>query len=241
MKQQARKVGKAASGRRVWLSAIVSALFVAACARDDLPLPANEAPTGRSAETREFEVSVDGKRAGQYRMEITRPDHRTLVMTGQAAVKVRYLIYTYSYRYQGTETYRDGRLVSLKSTSNDNGSRFAVSARADGDRLLITINGKDHFRPGDVWTTSFWQLAAGTGHAITLLEPDTGKMMQGRARYLEKVKLHAAGREMECRHFRVSGTPSPVDLWYDEEGRLVRQDYLDDGHRTVLELKTLTR
>jgi len=28
----------------------------------------------------------------------------------------------------------------------------------------------------------------------------------------------------------------PHDVWYDADGRLVRQEWTEDGHKTVLEL-----
>jgi hypothetical protein len=174
-------------------------------------------------------------------MEITRLDERRLVMSGQAAVRIAALFYTYTYTYRGTETYADGRLVGLKSTSNDNGKKFQVSARPEGDGLLLTVNGKEHRRSAEVWTTSYWHLPANaTGKGVALLEPDTGKKINGHLGYVGKVILAVLGHDTECRHFRLTGTPSPVDLWYDSERRLVRQDYLDDGHRTVLVLKKKT-
>ena len=35
---------------------------------------------------------------------------------------------------------------------------------------------------------------------------------------------------------RLAGKNIGIDLWYDEPGRLVRQEWVEDGHRTVVEL-----
>jgi hypothetical protein len=218
------------------------ALWVSACSRNHPSLAIGKTTEGPSEETREFDISVDGKPAGQYVMEINRADQETLVMSGQAAVRVKYLFYTYTYTYRGTETYRDDRLVALTSTCNDNGKQFNLSARAEGEHLRLVVNGQEKARPANVWTTSYWQLPPDfLGKEVVLLEPDTGKRMKGHLRYLDKVKLAVAGQEMECRHYRVTGSPSPVDLWYDGERRLVRQQYVDEGHPTHLELKKLSR
>ena len=36
-------------------------------------------------------------------------------------------------------------------------------------------------------------------------------------------------------HFRLTSLV-PHDVWYDGDGRLVRQEWTEDGHKTVLEL-----
>src|SRR5437588_719541 len=57
---------------------------------------------------------------------------------------------------------------------------------------------------------------------------------------LGTVRLNVAGQAVECTRCRISGQ-SEADLWYDAQGRLVRQISIEDGHRTLLELKELRR
>ena len=54
------------------------------------------------------------------------------------------------------------------------------------------------------------------------------------------VNARVAGQAVECAHYRVSGG-AQADLWFDANERLVRQDSIEDGHRTVLELTRLQR
>jgi Family of unknown function (DUF6134) len=217
-------------------------LGISACSRCHPPLAIGQMTQGPSEETRDFEILVDGKPAGDYRMEINRVDERTVAMSGQAAVHVKYLFYSYSYSYRGTETYCDDRLVGLQSTSNDNGKEFRLSAQEAGDLLRVSVNGEEKDRPVPIWTTSYWRLPPkAPGKEVMLMEPDTGIELRGSLEYLGTASREAAGRKMECRHYRVMVNSSPVNLWYDEEGRLVRQEYIDDGHPTVLTLKSITR
>ncbi len=48
--------------------------------------------------------------------------------------------------------------------------------------------------------------------------------------------MSVSGKPHRCQHFRVTGENLLVDLWYDSDGRLVRQESMEDGHRTVLDL-----
>jgi len=49
-----------------------------------------------------------------------------------------------------------------------------------------------------------------------------------------------AGQSVSAAHYRLVGDVK-VDLWYDAQDRMLRQDSLEDGHRTVLELTRIRR
>src|SRR4051794_38692349 len=98
------------------------------------------APRARAADTevRQLNVSVDGKPSGQYTMTFTRADDGSTHIACDAHVKVTVLrITAYHYDYTGTEVWKDGRLLSLRSTCDDDGKKFRVVATAEGDRLKV--------------------------------------------------------------------------------------------------------
>jgi hypothetical protein len=206
-------------------------------AQDSHPRSGHKANT----EIREFAVTVDGKPAGHYHMEIERGKNGNLVMSARAYVHVRYLVYNYTYSYRGTEEYRHDQLVRFRSWANDDGKQFAVSAGPGAGGLHVTVNGRERVTRPDVWTTSYWQLPArmNKDRSVLLLDADTGKEIHGRLCYLGHDQVRVADRRRLCAHYRVTGPPEPVDLWYDGQHRLVHQDYVDDGHRTILELTRL--
>jgi hypothetical protein len=221
------------------------ALLVPACAQPDgpeepPPVVPEEAAAG--CETRDFAVTVDAKPAGWYRMTITPRGKHSLSLECQAQVRAKVLFYTYKYSYRGTETYQGGQLSHFESRCNDDGKPYEVLATPDGDGLHVRVNGKERVIPSPVWTTSYWKLPAGkkTG-AVLLLDADTGKDIPGRLEWVGKTELPVGGRAHPCQHYRVTGPPSPINLWYDAQERLVRQDYTEDGHRTILALKKITR
>jgi hypothetical protein len=48
-------------------------------------------------------------------------------------------------------------------------------------------------------------------------------------------KIDVAGQRQSCVRYRIMTTP-PHDLWFDAQERLVRQEWVTDGHRTVMEM-----
>ncbi|HYT88348.1 MAG TPA: DUF6134 family protein [Gemmataceae bacterium] len=217
---------------RTWTTGLL-ALLVVACA---------SAQAGAQTEVREFSVQVDGKPAGQYTMTITKHDDGSESMSGQATVRVKHVLGTYTFTYQGVERWKGGRLVELKSSSNDNGKRFTVSAAAEGNVLRVNVNGAVRQLSGDSWTTTYWRLADARFHnqSVPLLDADTGKEMSGRLQYVGVEEVNLGSQAQKCYHFRVSG-PAAADLWFDGSQRLVREDMTVDGHRSVFHLTGLKR
>ena len=79
-------------------------------------------------------------------------------MTGKANVSLKIFLRQYIYNFDGREVWKDGRLLKLQSTSNDDGKRFEVNAQAVEKGLRVAVNGDVRQIRWDVWTTSYWQI-----------------------------------------------------------------------------------
>jgi hypothetical protein len=194
-------------------------------------------------ETRSYAVLVDGNPAGNSQMSIRANDDGSVIVSSQADIQVKTSLLTmYSYSYRGTETWKNGRLQRLETKANDNGDRFVVVAAAETKGLRVKVNGREFLASSEVWTTSYWHLADARlrNRALSLLEPDSGKLLAGKLEMVEHARINVGGKPVSCVHYRVSGE-AQAELWFDEQERLVRQEWLEDGHRTVLQLLTIQR
>jgi hypothetical protein len=197
-------------------------------------------PAARAAEqqTRIFSITVDGKKAGEYKMVIHKQADSSMTVYATSEVRVTVLaVPVYTYTYGGHEVWKDGRLQSFASSGKEKSKEFSIRASADGTGLHVVANGKEHTVALDVWTTSCWQLppAKSRNNAITMLGCDTGADYPSRLVYVGNEKIGVAGQEMTCTHYRVT-KDVPHELWYDAEERLVRDEWVSNGHRTVIEL-----
>jgi hypothetical protein len=187
---------------------------------------------------------VDGKHGGEYHMTITRQDDGTTVLTAHANVRLSYVggLYKYTYSFRGNEVWKDGRLVRMDSASNDDGKQFSVNAVADGNALRVRVNGQEHASRPDVWTTTYWRLpdAQYRNRGVPLLDADTGRDINGALQYVGTSQLTVAGQVKTCTRYRVTGGVQ-VELWYDDQERMVRQESVEDGHRMLLELTGVRR
>ena len=189
------------------------------------------------AEVRDYQVTVDNKPAGHFHLTITPADAGKTVVKAEAAVRVRFGLYTYTYRYQGSEVWAGDRLERSWGHSADGGKKHNVAAVVQGDRATITVDGSSRTDLACSWTTTHWRLPPlpASHSTLNVLDVDAGKRLSARLQHIETVRLNIAGRVQTCNHYRVSGA-DVAEVWFDEGNRLVRQFTVEDGHRTELRL-----
>jgi hypothetical protein len=198
---------------------------------------------GADVETREYRVLVDGKRAGDAQMTVHRADDGSVSMHCDTEISVKAgPIRVYSYKYRGREFWKNGLLQWFQSTCDDDGKHFDVKAESRNDGLHLWVNHAERIISSDVWLTSYWQEPdkKKDGTVLQLLDADCGKELQARLHLVATEQAAVLGKLQPVNHFELNGK-TKVDLWYDGAGRLVRQEWIEDGHRTKLELKNIRR
>lgn len=200
-------------------------------------------PAGAAeVETRDFAVLISGKPSGEVHMTIQRQDDGSVLMRCDTDIKVTFGLIRYKYIYRGREIWKDRRLVRLDSNTDDNGKRFIVSAVAKDTNLELKVNNVGKQVRGDVWVTSYWTLPDPKRRAETLaiLDADNGTILEGKLSFIATEKLRIGGQEVSLNHYRITGKTT-IDLWYDGSERLVRQEWTEQGHKTLLELLRVRR
>jgi hypothetical protein len=214
-------------------------LLLAACV---LLFPAGSSLRAADTESRDYTLLVDGKPSGKANMTIQHQDDGTTTVSCDTNIQVRVLLKTYRYSYQGREIWKDGRLQRLDSQCNDDGQRFQVAALADGDRLRLRVNNQERLARGDVWLTSYWTVAGVKARkdTVPLIDADRGSDLDCKVQLIGAVQIVVAGQVQNVSHYKLTGKVL-VDLWYDAADRLVRQEWIEDGHKTVLELSQVKK
>jgi hypothetical protein len=202
------------------------------------------APALRASDTeyRSFDIFVGGKPAGESQLTIVQQDDGTNYMKATASVKLQGLI-QFKFDVTAEEWWKDGKLVGLKSRATENRKQTEVMVTTDGKQLFLTVNGQPKSVGPDTWTTSYWKLADARFHnrQIPILETDTGNQFVGKLQLVGEEQITINGQLEKCYHFRVTDTQSPTDLWFDKYYRLVRQEFTESGHRTIVQLKAVRR
>lgn len=147
----------------------------------------------------DFSVLLDGKPVGSHRFEVvTQGTARTVTSRADFTVKVLGLP-LYRYRHDATEQWQGDCLRSLQSTTADGDER--VSVRKEADNL-----------PPCAMSFAYWNPRL-LG-ASNLINPQTGDLEQVTISVLGPERIDVRGRETEAIRWRITGLPSPIDLWY---------------------------
>ena len=195
-------------------------------------------------ELREFSIFVDGKEAGLSRMTLVQKDDGLTYMKATLDVKFRHLVVMdYVLKIETEEWWKEGRLVGMKTNSLENGKKNDVTVALDNKQLRMRVNGKESTLRSDVWTNSYWKLADARFHnkQAPIVEVDTGKEFNSVLKYIGIEKIKVGTDFQQCYRFLVAAAPGPVDLWFDKYHRLVRQEFTESGHKTIVQLLNVKR
>jgi hypothetical protein len=219
--------------RRSWLVSLL--LFPLLALRAWSQAPAE-------VEVRDFAVLVDGKPAGSFQFRITPQGEGRTLVTAHASVVVRHIVKTYRYSFRGEELWAGDRLVRTSSVSNDDGKVTEVHATVEGNQAKVRTNRQQRTIAAPAGTTSWWRLPAvePRTRAVALLDVDSGEGIAGKLVLVETIALNFGGKVVRCGHYRLTGK-TQADVWFDEGGRLVRQQCVDDGHPVEWRLSAVRR
>jgi len=197
------------------------------------------APAARAAdaETRDFSVSVAGKPVGEVHLTIKPRDDGTITVNCDTDIYVNMLIGKYKFVFRGQEEWKNRRLVKFASNTDDNGKQFIVSGKAEPAGVRVKVNNAEKLVKSEVWLTTYWCLPDPKfrGKELTILDADNGKVMAATLKYVATEKLKLGGKELTLNRYRLSGGVK-MDLWFDGADRLIRQEWVEQGHKTVVEL-----
>jgi len=202
---------------------------------------AADAPTQR----RQYRVAVDGTDRGRMLMKISVAADGSESMESDTEVIANYLVYKYQYTSRGIETWKAGRLQKIEGKANYNGKVYEMKGAAQDDKLRLQVNKQERVVRGDVWPTSYWKLPADARKRkeLDLIDADKGHDIAARMQFVANEALMVDGKRVACDHYRLSGavkhqgTQVQVDLWYDAEQRMVRQESIESGHKTTIMLQ----
>jgi hypothetical protein len=200
---------------------LTAAVFAATPALADSSPGATAAPAAEARLAEEprqwrFRVLLDGREIGvhEFRVSGNGPEQRVEI---DASFDVRFLfINAYRYRHQNAETWRDGCLSSIESSTDDNGDMLRVSGAPVGAGFGI-----DHHAGGRVLETAcvrsfaYWDLDLFS--AERLLNSQTGEFVDVRVEDRGTETLRIGDSDVPARRFALVLPDGEIDLWYGRD------------------------
>jgi len=172
-------------------------------------------------QTLEFDIARAGDIVGHHRISF-RPEGDKLVVHSDLKIEVEALTFTL-YRYQQTreEVWRDGKLIALAATADDDGTPHDIKGTAAPDGALRMSSGREQWTlPPESVPASYWNESMVTEKG-PLVDSLTGRITPQRVVRIGQETVRAGGRDVVATHYRLEGKRAR-DVWYDAEGRWVK-------------------
>jgi hypothetical protein len=173
-----------------------------------------------------FTVTLDDKPIGHHEFVVRRTESGERVEIN-ADFDVRILrIPVYSYRHTNTETWSDGCLRRLDSRTDDNGTQSSVSARDEGE--VVVIETSDDVRSVDAnCVSSFAYWNRGIVDNTMLLNAQTGELVEVA---IERIDTELPQQQIEFNRldvYRISSIDGAVNIKVAYEADSGRWVYLE--------------
>lgn len=194
-----------------------------------LPWPVAAARTEKEPGPRRpltFTAYRNGSRFGFHTIDFSTEGKRIIVDIEIAFDVKLAFIPLYRYRHKNREVWEEGKLISLKTETDDNGEAQAVRVERAGGRLLVEGSGGNLDLPGDTLTTSYWNEAAVTKGEW--LDTQAGKIARSVVTKRKPETVLAEGQRVEATPYDLEGDIT-CTLWY-ADGRWVKLKFIgEDG------------
>jgi hypothetical protein len=194
-----------------------------------------------------FRVLLDDDEIGTHRFRVSREAGEEIVEI-DAEFKVKFIgITVYSYDHANRELWRNGCLQSIDSRTDDNGDKFKVDGRDDGERFqLSTLEGERELAADCVMSFAYWNRDY-LGQA-RLLNSQNGEFLEVDVERGGVEQLRFDAREVSAERYRLRNRERDVDItvWYEQQsgewlclesrvdGRVIR--YLPEGVQSMARL-----
>lgn len=160
-----------------------------------------------------FDVYYGDTRIGHHNVTFEH-DGSDLIARVDIALTLKLgFITLYEYSHKIRETVRNGQLVALEASADDNGTKKWLKARLDGGKLQIEGTGGRFSAPPDLLPTTYWRPE--TPKQSRLLDTQEGTIIDVSIRPVVRKRIETPEGEKEATVYAVRGDRE-FDLLYDD-------------------------
>lgn len=169
-----------------------------------------------------FTVLRDGTEIGQHRLRFQR-DGLDLIVDIDTDLQVRLagILPVFRFQHEGREVWRNGRLISMDTRTNDDGTRDFVRGRAIGESFAIESAGKRALMKPDILPTSYWNRSLVEHRKLELLNSQDGRTLSVEIQPAGEELVEAAGMLVWAQRYLIRGDLDQ-EIWFDGDGAWVK-------------------
>lgn len=170
-----------------------------------------------------FKVLWKGEEIGSHLTSIVpSPNNRDMMVTTKVEMKVGIAFVTvFRFEHDSTEVWRDGRLSSLSSRTNDDGDDLRLDGEATSKGFEASGSGGPFVAASDILTTNCMWLPQ-LVREEKLIDAQNAVVVGLFSERLGEERMAVRGNERWAERHSILTPFVACNLWYDDEGNWVR-------------------
>ncbi len=136
----------------------------------------------------------------------------------------------FNYEHENREVWRDGKLVSIETKTDDDGDKFWLKAKATAEGLAVEGSSGSYLAPADTFPTSYWNI--GTIDKTELLDTQSGRIASMTVTPVGKEDLVIDGKTIAARKYQMRGDIE-LDVWYGPNDEMLKIEFSARGADVV--------
>ena len=166
----------------------------------------------------EFDIVRNGEAIGTHTYRFDCSGDRTEVRIKTDINFRLFFIPVYRFEHESKEIWQDGKLNSLESNTNENGTPVKLLVHRDEDSLMVYGEDGNLHVDREIIPASLWnRLVLDRSQTLTTI---SGNVKKFEVEYVGETELEVRGQKVMTQHFRLTGE-FERELWYDKDDVLV--------------------
>ena len=171
----------------------------------------------------EFDIYRNNKHIGKHIFSFKKSNDE-LIVESKINFKIKKLgVVLYKYNVEGTEVYKDGKLIKFSSKTNQNGKEKYVNIKLKEGEFIIDGSSYKGKAPTSYLLGTWWNHSI--VEAPAQISAVSGRLIKQNVKFLGKETISFENKSFETLHFNFSSSDKKLgkdkklntDVWYDEK------------------------
>jgi len=171
----------------------------------------------------EFDIYRNNKHIGKHIFSFKKLNEE-LIVESEINFKIKkFGVVLYKYNVEGTEIYKDGKLIKFNSKTNQNGKEKYVNMKLEEGEFIIDGSSYKGKAPTSYLLGTWWNHSI--VEAPAQISAVSGRLIKQNVEFLGKETINFENKTFKTLHFNFSSSDKKLskdkklntDVWYDEK------------------------
>lgn len=176
----------------------------------------------------DFKVYRNGSEIGHHRVKFSQDGERTVADVDIELSVTFASIRVFHYKHVSREIWKDNQLVSINSTTNNDGDPMQLVLARNQDSVTIQGTKFTGQAPGTLVPSSYW--FKDTIKQTQIIDTQNGRVFPVEIKEIGKETIEAAGQPLVATRYTLR-EQLEMNLWYDDQGNWVKTSFNSDGSK----------